>query len=73
MTPREIGRISDAVFNKDSFANGDDPIQSEAISRIIGELTSRAAKYWISLPHEKVVSEAETCALWTACTAKYDL
>lgn len=70
MTPKEIGRISDAVFAKHGFINGDDPVPQEALERIIREISDRWAKHHLSLPHEEMVSEEEFRALWAAWAAK---
>lgn len=70
MMPREIGRISDAVFAKHGFLDGDDPVPPEAMERIIPELADRVAKHWLSLPHEEAVYESELRAQWLAWAAK---
>jgi hypothetical protein len=71
MTPKQIGRISDAVFAKHGFINGDDPVPQEALEQIIREVGSRLAKHHLSLPHEEVVSEEEFRALWAAWAAQH--
>ncbi|MCJ2140054.1 HNH endonuclease [Methylobacterium sp. E-066] len=70
MTPRVIGRISDEVFAKHGFTNGDDSVPQGALERIIREISGRLAKHQLSLPHEETISEEEIRALWAAWAAK---
>ena len=70
MTPKQIGRISDAVFAKHGFINGDDPVPQEALGQIIREVSARLAKHHLSLPHEETVSVEEMRALWAVWAEK---
>ena len=56
--PGEIGKICDDVFNRYALAE-DDPIPSDLLDSIIGELSERMACFATKVPYEETLSEAE--------------